>query len=118
METIMNIEELHDWLESQGFKFSKSKQSGDQCNWIAFRRSEISARKCECEKRKKMDIVIRPFYDSSLYQNGIDVELLGEYRETWFKIQATDINFTDLQKNLPTIEKQLIAAWNALSCIE
>jgi len=116
--SFQGLDDTRAWLESQGFRIAA--QYGDayqmnQCNWYAYRRTQLDARECECNDGKPMQIVVRPY---SFKRNGIDgasleIEVCGQFDE-WFKLMAYSISPDEAVEKLPQIERKLISAWNAL----
>lgn len=118
-QTLQGCEELREWLLKQGFKCSIESlhRNGNECNWYAFRRSELPARECECNDGKPMQLVVRPFacnINSRSWQS-VEVDVTGEANGVWFKLSAYSMSHEDLKSRLPGVESSLIAAWNALT---
>jgi hypothetical protein len=111
--------ELREWLETQGFRCVEdpTRYRENECNWYAYRRSELEARRCECNDNKPgMQIVVKP---SAMALNGtqhrsVDIELCGEAGAVWWKLSAYSLNPEQVPEALPYVENALIAAWNAL----
>lgn len=106
-------------LELRGFRCAQdpTRHQWNECNWYAYRRSDMPARPCECNSEKPgMQIVVKP---SVMTLNGtkhrsVEVELRGETGGMWWNLSAYGISPEDLPGKLPDVEAGLIAAWNAL----
>ena len=117
-----HLDELKPFLEQSGFKIGANPIPGrdNLCTWYAYRRSEIEARPCECNEKKRMQIVVTPHHYMMPNHEYIsaEVEVCGESDGVWFKLKAYSIRPDELTENLPSIERSLIAAWNALTIKE
>jgi hypothetical protein len=117
---LIGCDELREWLLTQGFRVAEDNLSRDNdCNWYAYRRSELPARECECNDGKPMQIVVHPFkyrHPSTMHQEwqSVEVDVTGEAGGVWFKLQAYSLKHDELRERLGEIEGSLIAAWNAL----
>ena len=117
---LIGCDELRGWLLAQGFQVAHDSLCRDnECNWYAYRRSRISARECECNEGKPMQVVVRPHKFShprapSGAWESADVDVTGETGGVWFKLQAYSLKHDELRNRLGEIEANLIAAWNAL----
>ena len=122
MTTFHGLDDLREWLESQGFRVSQYyMQRENGCNWYAYRRSELPARECECNDGKPMQIAVRPHlfrHASAPTPSGAwescEVDVTGEANGIWWKLAAYNLKPEELRERLPDIEAALIAAWNAL----
>ncbi len=122
MTTFHGLDDLREWLESQGFRVSQDyMQRENGCNWYAYRRSTLPARECECNDGTPMQIVVRPHlfkHASAPTPSGawesVEVDVTGEASGLWWKLQAYSLKPEELRDRLPDIEAALIAAWNAL----
>lgn len=122
MTHFYGLDDLREWLESQGFRVSQDyMQRENGCNWYAYRRSELPARECECNEGKPAQIVVRPhlFLRASAPTpsgawESVEVDVTGEASGLWWKLQAYSLKPEELRDRLPDIEAALIAAWNAL----
>jgi len=116
------LDDLREWLKSQGFRVSQDMLPRDNdCNWYAYRRSEIPARECECNEGKPMQIVVRPHlfrHASAPTPSGAwescEVDVTGEANGIWWKLQAYSLKPEELRERLGDIEAALVAAWNAI----
>jgi len=45
----------------QGFRFGVDtlRSEGNECNWYAFKRSQLAARPCECNSDKPLQLVVK-----------------------------------------------------------
>lgn len=112
-------DELRNFLMAHGFRCAeyslRSRENG--CNWYAYRRSELEARRCECNDDKpEMQIIVKP---SVLTLNGkqhrsAEVELCGESGGLWWNFMAYSMTPDEVPSKLDDVEAGLIAAWNAL----
>ncbi len=113
----MTLVEFKAWLGEKGFKFAPNKSIGNLCEWYAYRRSELPARRCECNDDKTgMQLVIYVYsYD---LPNGphesVTVQLRGEESGLWWLIEAYSMSVEEAVSRLDDVERKLIAAWNAL----
>lgn len=112
-------DELRNWLTANGFHcdINPVRSHENDCNWYAYRQSQLEARRCECNNSKPgVQIVIKP----SVVQIGeyesrsVEIELRGEVNETWWNLSAYHIKPEDVPEKLSAIEHALVAAWNAL----
>ena len=112
-------DDLRKWFKSNGFSISLNQiNSQNQCNWYAYRGTIHSARECESNEGKNIQIVVRPFellhtFNVDKWQSA-EVDLTGESGGVWFKLTAYGLNHDCLRARLPDIESNLVAAWNAL----
>lgn len=117
-----DMQPLRDALAADGFSFSRNHLASDWnlCRWQAYRRSAIDARECECNDGKRMQIVVTPH--STEDHNGresrpfqsVTVDVTGEAGGVWYKLEAYSLGPEEAVKRLPEMERNLIAAWNAL----
>jgi len=112
-------DELRDWLTASGFRCEVDpiRYQENECNWYAYRRSELKARRCECNDSKAgVQLLIKP----SVMQIGdhelrnVEVELRGEANGIWWNLSAYSIKPEEVSEKLNAIEPALVAAWNAL----
>ena len=114
------LPEFREWLQSQGFRIAKHsfRREPNLCDWYAYRRSELEARRCDCNDDKPgAQIVVYPndmthVYDMAI---GCEVEVCGQAAGHWWNLRAYSIKTDELMAGLPEIERRLIAAWNALA---
>ncbi|GAB4059147.1 hypothetical protein [Uliginosibacterium sediminicola] len=116
----VGADELREWLTTQGFRCANNtlRHQGNGCNWYAYRRSNLSARTCECNDDKPgMQIVVTPsamVLHNRLHES-VEIELCGEANGVWWKVTAYSITPSDVPKKLADVERALISAWNALT---
>lgn len=116
---LVGIEELKEFLTSDGFRFmTKSiKYPEDYCTWYAYRRSELQARACESNDDKPgMQIVVTPseFDINGRTHKNVEIEVCGEADGVWWKMSAYGLNPSDVPGKISNIEQALISAWNSL----
>ncbi len=117
----VGLDDLREWLSTEGFQLGPNQFASreNECNWYAWRRSEIEARRCECNDDKQgVQIVVTPHrFDlgSMPTVESVEVDITGEADGRWHKIQAYGIKPDDLKRSLPDVEAALIRAWNALA---
>jgi hypothetical protein len=115
---LIGCETLREWLEARGFRASVDalRSQGNECNWAAYRRTELTARECECNDGKAVQIAVKPFvytHNGTTYES-VSVELTGEVNGLWFTQQAYSLRHDELMSRIDEIERMLIDAWNAL----
>ncbi len=117
-KTMRGCDDLREWLIKQGFKcyFEYFKREHD-CNWYACRKTEYSARECETNEGKAMQIVIHPFSysDGTQRWESAEIEVIGEVKGLWFNLSAYSVPIDELKARLQEIEVRLLDAWNALA---
>lgn len=88
-----------------------------ECKWHAYKRSAIPARECGCNDGKPAQIVVTPhhFTYGSHSHESASVDLTGECGGIWFKLEAYSLRWDELLRELPVVERALVAAWNALA---
>lgn len=112
-------DELRDWLTAHGFRCAEDplRSRENECNWYAYRRSELEARRCECNDDKPgMQIVVKPsalILNDKLHRSA-EVELCGEAGGLWWNFSAYSMKPEEVPSKLADVEAGLIAAWNAL----
>lgn len=113
------LDSLREWLVSNGFSVSENaiRISNNEANWIAYRRAELEVRECECND-KKISLIVEPFERSLIGYSSCEIEIIGEAGGVWFMLKAYSLKPQELMQRLPKIERQLVAAWNALIPIE
>ncbi len=124
------------WLLEQDFTIELAPCSSilNQCNWIAYKRSKLLARRCECNQDKKgiilsitpynysshsLDVIgIKPSnYDTSSSNINCEIEIRGQVNGAWYQVKSFGVNVNDLMSTegkLEEIESNLITAWNAI----
>lgn len=110
------MEELKKFLEDRGYKFYKNYIDLDnKYDWYACKRTD-SKRLCNCNE-KPVQIVVWPYHsvlpDNRVHKN-VSVDISGEYRGIWWKLEAYSLSVKELMDNLGVIEESLIKAWEAL----
>ena len=115
---LTGCDELREWLLAQGFQVARL-QYDNECNWYAYRRSELPARECEFNDGKPMQLVVRPYRFPHPSAPGgawesAEVDVIGEAGGLWFTLQAYLLSHQAVRERLGDIERSLISAWNAL----
>lgn len=115
------LDRLRKWLEDQGFRIAKEHTNKDNgCNWYAYRRSALPARVCTGNPEKVgQQVVVQPFLlhngPAPMTWSSVEVSVRGACQDgVWFILKAYAIEQDELMQSLPSIERRLIAAWNAL----
>lgn len=113
----VNVGQLRDWLEQQGFGFGNNQFRGqmNDCDWYAWRRSKLSARDCD-RNGPKMQIVVTPHScnrDGKQWES-VEADVTGECDGIWYKLQAYSLTPAELVTRLDEIETALVTAWNSL----
>lgn len=117
---LYGCDELREWLIGQGFKCAIDSLGRDkECNWYAYRRSELQARECECNDGKPMQLVVRPYkFSHPSAPDGAwesaEVDVTGEAGGLWYQLKAYSLKHDELRTRFGDIERSLIAAWNGL----
>lgn len=118
-EELRGADELRLWLADQGFRFQKNMLGYPEnaCNWLAYRRSELPARRCECNNDKEgVQVVVKPHDMTSCdhRSQSVEIEVCGEAGGVWWDMKAYSMKHEDVPGNLKRVEAMLVAAWNAL----
>jgi hypothetical protein len=113
------LDDFREWLLGRGFKVAKNslQSQSNLCDWYACRRSEMPARRCECNDDKRgVQIVVHPhlFEVSSVRHESAEVSISGEAGGVWFELKAYSMKPAEFQSKSDEIERMLVAAWNAL----
>lgn len=114
----MELEELKTWLEANGFKtgIDGLKIQDDQCDWYAYKNT-VGGRACECNDRSPQ-LFIKPCvldFPNGLHYATAEVEIIGEANELWWTLKAYSVGFHEIPDKIESIERSLLAAWNALT---
>jgi hypothetical protein len=111
-------DDLRDWLTSAGFRCAPDSLASttNDCNWYAYRPSLLSARPCECNDGKRLQIVVRPhaFTSNGTTHESASVDITGEAGGLWFTQSAYSLSHATIKCRLSEIETMLISAWNSL----
>ncbi len=113
----MNINELKDHLVEAGFQpyINPTHFRTSKTDWYACRKVETE-RECECNEGKRMQLTVWP-YKSTIHDKtyeSVEVDITGEYKGVWYKLQAYSLSPDELVEKLDSIENSLVAAWNSL----
>lgn len=112
----MTLTELRSKLTELRWQIGKQDATHYGCDWYAYKRSALPARECECN-HGGAQIVITPYsYPAPIADvwESVDVSIRGEHRGIWWKLDAYSLPPGEAMGNLETIERSLVAAWNAL----
>ena len=117
---LQGMDTFRQWLLDHGFRaWPDSFKRHNECNWYACKASTFSARECECNDGKTMQIVVHPHRFSDLQApsggwEGVEVDVVGEAGGVWFRLSAYSLTPDEFCARHLEIERQLIAAWNAI----
>ena len=105
-------DQLRETLKRLGFTIGMEplQASHNHCNWIAYRRTERPSN--EGNTGKPVQLVVNP-YKYGVWENS-EVSITGEVNGRSFKLLCDNVDPDQLIEQLPTIEAELVAAWNAL----
>jgi hypothetical protein len=113
MSETTTIESLRAALKPMGFQYQVAS-SGDRASSFFYRRVETK-RPCLCNDR---DQVLIYAYAPTSYSPtwSFEVELTGEFiKDSWAKLMVYSIRgLPELLEKLPRIQRNLVAAWEAL----
>jgi hypothetical protein len=114
---LTGCDDLRGWLIGAGFKacYTEPKPYSN-CNWYAYKRTELDAPECECNEGKGTQIVVHPFDTviNDYERQSVEVDVTGEAGGVWYCLKAYSLDAARLPESLPTIERSLVAAWSAL----
>lgn len=115
----MDLAEFHEWLSGEGFRTALNgmRSQWNECEWYAYRRSSLEARRCESNDDKPgVQIIIYPYQSVINVERhtSVEVEICGEAAGVWWKLRVYALQFGELIGRLPEIEAALVAAWNAI----
>ena len=118
-EKLHGEEGLMNWLLGNGFKLEREAAIGslNECNWYAWRRSELPARKCEINDGEGMVIVVTAYKArvGSVGFRSVSISVTGVFDGTSREIEAYGIEPESVPAKLADVESSLISAWNALN---
>ena len=127
MNELYGCDDLRQWLTENGFTISHNIiHVSCECNWHAFKRSKLQARRCECNEDKKgVQIVVTPhtftyrrYEQDGTYNNtrqeSVKVDITGEAGGVWYELSAYGLTHDEAKNRLTEIETRLVYAWNAL----
>lgn len=113
----VNVEQLRDWLEHQGFRFGKNLFCGqmNDCDWYAWRRSKLAERDCDCNGTK-VQIVLTPYSYERCGKRweSVEADITGESSGVWYKLKAYSMTPAEMKARLDEVEAALTRAWNSL----
>ena len=112
----MNTEELKQWLIASGFHIAPNpvKHDINDCPWYAYRRTKGTV-DCQCnDKPPSLCITPFEFYIRDQLIQSVEVSIIGE-QDVWWNLKAYSLSYDTLKDKLPTVESQLVRAWNALT---
>ena len=114
---LTGCDETRKWLLDSGFKVSHTEpRPYSNCNWYAYKRTELDAPECECNEGKGTQIVVSPFETdiTGTTHQSVEIDVTGEAGGVWYQLKAYSLNAAMLPESFPTIERSLVAAWSAL----
>jgi hypothetical protein len=115
-ETVVNMEQLREWLESQDFIFDRNPYHYpvNNCNWLAWRQSKLLAK--DCDYNGTIHIVLVPYSHNynGQQRDSVEVDITGARDGIWYKLQAYSLTPAELIARLDEIETKLVKAWNSL----
>lgn len=116
-QELTGCNDTRQWLLSAGFKVCHTEpRPYSNCNWYAYKRTEMDAPECECNEGKGTQIVVNPYetdITGTTHQRA-EIDVTGEAGGVWYRLKAYSLNASRLPESLPTIERSLVAAWSAL----
>ena len=96
----MTFEALKSYLESRGYR---------QYPWAGARalvqKKFQSAVECESNGQPAFTVLV--------YHNVVEIDVTGEQRAMWFKLQGYGVHWSHVPSSLPRMEAALAAAWEA-----
>lgn len=111
----MNLNILKSQLENAGFRIGPSHKENSP--WMAYRRSNIQARPCECNSDKPgIQLTVTPYemdLNGQEWQSS-EVNVTGEFGGKWYSLTCYSMKPEEISQNLPEVENTLVAAWNGL----
>jgi hypothetical protein len=121
-EELRGAPKLKAALEAANFKCSADvcASQHNECNWYAYRPTTFEARECGHNEGKRMQIVVRPylFTHGGVQHSSCSLDVTGEVKGIWVKLEAYSLAADELLQRLPEIEQMLIGAWNGLAELE
>lgn len=114
---LTGCDDTRQWLLDAGFKVSYTEpRPYSNCNWYAYKRTELDAPECECNEGKGTQIVVNPYETdiTGTTRQSVEIDVTGEAGGVWYQLKAYSLNASSLPDALPTIERSLVAAWSAL----
>jgi hypothetical protein len=114
---LTGCDDTRQWLLDAGFKVCHTDPKPySNCNWYAYKRTDLDAPECECNEGKGTQIVVNPFETdiNGKRHQSVEIDVTGEAGEVWYCLKAYSLNAASLPESLPTIERSLVAAWSAL----
>ena len=114
---LTGCDDTRQWLLSAGFKVCPTDpQPYSNCNWYAYKRTDLDAPECECNEGKGTQIVVNPYEIdiTGTTHQSVEIDVTGEAGGVWYQLKAYSLNASRLPEALPTIERSLVAAWSAL----
>lgn len=115
-QELTGCDDTRQWLLSSGFVRHTDPRPYSNCNWYAYKRTELDAPECECNEGKGTQIVVNPYetYITGTMHQSVEIDVTGEAGGVWYQLKAYSLNASRLPESLPTIERSLVAAWSAL----
>lgn len=111
----MNLDQLRVALEEAGFRTGPDPMLRHP--WIAYRRTDDSVRRCECNDSKRgVQVVVTPSefaHDGNVWRSA-EVDITGEAGGRWYRLSCYSLKPEELADGLPEVEAALVRAWQAL----
>lgn len=115
----MKLTKLKDWLAEQGFQhyLNHLGSRDNRANWYSCRKTNIECRECETNDGKRMQIVVNPhsYIIHGDIHESVEINVTGEAGGVWYQLNAYSLSVDEVHTRLDEIERNLIAAWNALA---
>lgn len=108
--------ELREALVRAGFRTGPDPIGNS--NWLAYRQTDDTVRRCECNSDKPgVQVVVRLFETTLTGKTwrSAEIDITGEAGGRWYRLTCYGIDEDQLLADLPAIEGALVRAWQALS---
>ncbi|MCB1716568.1 MAG: hypothetical protein KDK05_15690 [Candidatus Competibacteraceae bacterium] len=110
------MNDLKQWLEQNGFRFLKNnvKRPGNIQDWVATK-SVPQARPCEVNGARAL--TVRPhqwIFSGQITKAFADVVIAGYVNGIWYELASSGAAPNEIMQRWPEIERNLVAAWQAI----